>query len=75
MIFILMGGIFTPVESMPEWAQQADRLNPVYYFMKVMRKIILTGSGFYDLLEEFFAMIILGILFLSLSIWRYRKTV
>lgn len=74
MVFILMGGIFTPVESMPPWAQIADRLNPVYYFMKILRNIILKGSGFFDLLEEFFALIILGVTFLSLAIWRYRKT-
>ena len=74
MIFILMGGIFTPVESMPHWAQQLDRLNPIYYFMKVMRNVVLKGSGFFDLLEELISMAILGIIFLSLAIWRYRKT-
>mgnify|MGYP006291816463 CR=1 FL=1 len=74
MIFILMGGIFTPVESMPHWAQIADRLNPIYYFMRIMRNVILKGSGFLDLIEEFVSLVILGILFLSLAIRRYRKT-
>lgn len=74
MIFILMGGIFTPVESMPEWAQTFNHLNPIYYFMKIMRNILLKGSGFFDLLEEFFSLVVLGIIFLSLAIWRYRKT-
>lgn len=74
MIFILMGGIFTPVESMPAWAQMVDRLNPIYYFMKIMRNIILKGSGFWDLIHEFLALIILGSFFLTLAVWRYRKT-
>lgn len=74
MIFILMGGIFTPVESMPDWAQTADRLNPIFYFMKVMRMVVLKGSGFFDLIEEFVSLLVLGITFLSLAIWRYRKT-
>jgi ABC-2 type transport system permease protein len=74
MIFILMGGIFTPVESMPDWAQTADRLNPIYYFMRVMRMLVLKGSGFFDLIEEFVSLLILGVTFLSLAIWRYRKT-
>lgn len=74
MIFILMGGIFTPVESMPQWAQAADRINPIFYFMKILRMIILKGSGFFDLLEEFLSLSFLGIIFLSLAIWRYRKT-
>jgi ABC-2 type transport system permease protein len=74
MIFILMGGIFTPIESMPEWAQMVDRINPIFYFMKVMRMVVLKGSGFFDLIEEFISLTILGITFLSLAIWRYRKT-
>lgn len=74
MLFILMGGIFTPVESMPQWAQVVNHLNPISYFMRIMRMIILKGSGFSDLLREFISLVILGILFLTLAIWRYRKT-
>ncbi len=74
-IFILMGGIFTPVESMPDWAQEVNRINPIFYFMRIMRMIVLKGSGFFDLIKEFVALLILGISFLSLAIWKYRKTV
>ena len=74
MIFIMMGGIFTPVESMPHWAQVVDRANPIYYFMKIMREVVLKGSGFFDLLNEFVSLLILGTIFLGLAIWRYRKT-
>ena len=74
LIFILMGGIFTPVESMPEWAQTINNLNPVYYFMRIMRQVILKGSEFSDLIKECTALTILGTLFLSMAIWRYRKT-
>lgn len=74
MIFVLMGGIFTPVESMPHWAQLLDRLNPIYYFMRIMRMVVLKGSGFADLIDEFVSLILIGLSFLSLAIWRYRKT-
>jgi len=74
MIFILMSGIFTPVESMPKWAQFIDQANPVYHFMRMMRMVILKGSGFGDLIHEFVALCILGFTFLSLAVWRYRKT-
>ncbi len=74
LIFILMGGIFTPVESMPEWAQTINHINPVYYFMRVMRHVILKGSGFPDMIYELTGLALLGITFLSLAIWRYRKT-
>jgi len=74
MIFILMSGIFTPVESMPHWAQLFDQINPVYHFMRVLRMVVLKGSHFSDLIHEFVALCILGTTFLSLAVWRYRKT-
>ncbi len=74
MIFIMMGGIFTPVDSMPHWAQLVDEVNPVFHFMKVMRMVVLKGSNFGDLTHEFVALSILGITFLSLAVLRYRKT-
>lgn len=73
-IFILMGGIFTPTESMPQWAQVADRINPIYYFMRVLRNIILKGSGFADLIPEFISLLILGLVFLFLAIQKFKKT-
>jgi len=42
--------------------------------MKVMRMVVLKGSGFFDLIEEFISLLILGFSFLGLAIWRYRKT-
>jgi len=73
-IFILMGGIFTPVENMPELAQKFNRINPIYYFIRILRMIILKGSGFADLAEDFVSLTLIGVSFLSLAIWRYRKT-
>lgn len=75
MIFILMGGIFTPVDSMPHWAQVVDEGNPVYHFMRIMRMVVLKGSTFSDLIHEFIALSIIGLIFLTLAVWRYRKTV
>ena len=74
MIFILMGGIFTPVDSMPHWAQIVNEANPVYHFMRIMRMVVLKGSGFSNLTHEFAALCIIGATFLTLAVWRYRKT-
>ena len=71
--FILMSGIFTPVESMPEWAQKVNIINPFAYFMRVIRMILLKGSGFNDIRHEFISMAVYAIGMLSLSVWRYRK--
>ena len=74
LIFILMGGIFTPSESMPDWAQTLNRANPMYYFMRTLRMIILKGSGWHDLREELVSLVVLGTIFVALAIRRYRKT-
>ena len=71
--FILMSGIFTPVESMPVWAQKVNIVNPFAYFMRVIRMILLKGSGFHDIRHEFISMFVYAVSILSLSVWRYRK--
>ena len=71
--FVLMSGIFTPVESMPVWAQKVNIVNPFAYFMRVIRMILLKGSGFHDIRHEFVSMFIYAVSILSLSVWRYRK--
>jgi ABC-2 type transport system permease protein len=72
--FILMSGVFTPAESMPRWAQKINLLNPVAYFMRVIRMILLKGSGFRDISREFYSLCIYAILILNLAISNYRKT-
>ena len=71
--FTLMSGIFTPVESMPVWAQKVNIINPYAYFMKVIRMILLKGSEFRDIRYEFLAMLTYSLIILSLAVWRYRK--
>jgi ABC-2 type transport system permease protein len=71
--FVLMSGIFTPVQSMPIWAQKVNIINPFAYFMRVIRMILLKGSGFRDIQHEFISMIIYAVGILGLAVWRYRK--
>jgi ABC-2 type transport system permease protein len=73
MIFVLMGGIFTPVESMPYWAQVLDKFNPVCYFMEVTRMVLLKGSGFADITNQLLFSAVFGFLMLLFSILMYRK--
>lgn len=73
-VFILMSGIFTPVESMPGWAQTFDLINPVAYLIKINRMVMLKGSGITDIANELISLAVTGIVFMSLAVWRYRKT-
>ncbi len=72
-VFILMSGIFTPVDSMPAWAQHVNYINPFSYFMKVIRMILLKGSGFTDVARDFLYLGIYAVIILSLATWQYRK--
>ena len=74
-IFILMSGLFTPVESMPHWAQIVNYGNPVSYFIKINRMIMLKGSGFNDIQDNLLVLAIFAVVLFSFSIVRYRKTV
>lgn len=73
LIFILMSGLFTPVSSMPEWAQMITRLNPLRYFMQVMRMVYLKGSGILDLLPELGVLLFFAVVFNSWAVISYRK--
>ncbi len=73
MIFILMSGLFTPIESMPQWAQYLTVPNPVAHFVEVMRKVLLKGSGLQDVLWNFRVTAIMAVVFNGLAILSYRK--
>lgn len=72
-VFVMMSGIFTPTESMPDWAQKVNFINPIAYFMRVIRMILLKGSGFFDIWKSFIALFVYAFLILGLAIWKYRK--
>lgn len=46
LIIILLSGLFTPIASMPKWAQIVAHSNPLSYFMEIMRMIYLKGSSY-----------------------------
>ncbi len=72
-LFILLGGIFTPVEYMPEWAKVVAFFNPIAHFNKAMRMIMLKGSDLKDVIQTFYIFIVYAAVILSLAVWRYRK--
>ncbi|MFA5781648.1 MAG: ABC transporter permease, partial [Bacteroidales bacterium] len=72
-VFIMMSGLFTPVESMPVWAQKINIINPVAYFIEVMRMVLMKGSGFMDIKRQLISISIYAVLILSFAVWRYRK--
>lgn len=73
MIFILLGGLYTSIDSMPTWAQTFTKFNPVTYFIEVMRMVVLKGSSLYDIRYHLFKVFLFGVILNGLAVWSYRK--
>ncbi len=73
MVFMLLGGLYTSIDSMPEWAKWITKVNPVAYFIEVMRMIVLKGSGFADIKYQLLSVFGLAVFFNSWAIFNYHK--
>ena len=74
-IFNLMSGVFSPVDSMPAWAQAIVETFPPSHFIKIMRMVVLKGSGFGDIGYHLAVMAVIGLALNSWAVLNYRKTV
>lgn len=73
MFFVLMSGLYTPIESMPVWAQWLSKINPPTHIVTVIRSVFIKGSTFWDLRVEMAYIIGFAFVFNGLAIWNYRK--
>jgi ABC-2 type transport system permease protein len=73
-IFILMSGLFTPIESMPIWAQQITLFNPIRYFVEIIRMVMLKGATFSDISTPFFIISFYAIVINGFAVLSYKKT-
>jgi ABC-2 type transport system permease protein len=74
MIFMLMSGFFTSIDSMPDWARTASGFTPVTHFIAVVRLIVLKGSGFAQVKMELFYLVCFAVVLNGAAIINYRKT-
>jgi len=74
MVFNMMSGLYTPIDSMPGWAQFITHLFPINYFIDVMRMVVIKGSGLHDILHHIWAVLTIGIVLNTWAVLNYRKT-
>jgi ABC-2 type transport system permease protein len=74
MIFMLMSGLFTSVDSMPAWAKTIAHLSPLTYFIDVMRMIVLKGSTFSDLKWHLLTIFSFAVVLNTWAVLNYKKT-
>ena len=68
-----MGGLFTPIRSMPEWAQYITYAIPPRYFIEIMRSVYLKGAGIIDLWTQYTAISAFAIVLSLLAALTYTK--
>lgn len=74
MVFNMMSGLYTPIDSMPDWAQFVTHLFPVSYFIDVMRMVVIKGSGIHDIRMHILWVFIIGTVLNVWAVLNYRKT-
>ena len=75
MIYLLMSGLFTPVRSMPDWAQWIAAANPVKHIIGVMRAVMLKGATLSDVLAPMGYLAAFGAAMLTLAVRQYGRRV
>ena len=73
LVFILMSGLFTPISSMPRWAQYITYANPLRYFMEIMRMVYLKGSSITDIIPQLGTLTVFATVLNSWAIYSYKK--
>ena len=73
MIFILMGGLYTSIDSMPDWARAITRANPVSYFIEVIRMVVLKGSGLADIKSQLLTIAGFALVLNGWAVLNYHK--
>jgi ABC-2 type transport system permease protein len=74
LIYLLMSGLFTPLESMPVWAQQVARANPVKHFVFIMRAVLVKGAGLETVGPTLLGLAAGGAAVLTVAVRQYKKS-
>lgn len=73
MLFVLMSGLITPIESMPDWAQTTTRFLPPRYFVEIMRAIYLKGTMLCELWMDYLALALFAVIMNMWAALSYKK--
>ena len=69
---IILSGFTTPIANMPLFIQKLTLLNPMRYFMVILRGVFLEGMTFNLLIDQFWPMAVIGITTLTAAGWLFR---
>jgi len=72
-VYLLMSGLFTPIDSMAPWVQVVSQLNPVRHFVTISRAILVKGAGPAEIARPLVTLVAFGVVMLTLAIRQYSK--
>jgi ABC-2 type transport system permease protein len=72
-IYLLMSGLFTPIDSMAPWVQKVTMINPVRHFVTISRAILMKGAGPAEIAQPFFILLGTAAVVLVIAVAQYRK--
>ena len=72
-IYLMMSGLFTPIDSMAPWVRVVSEVNPVRHFVTISRAILMKGAGFAEILRPFSILAVSAVVILTLAIRQYHK--
>ncbi len=70
---ILLSGFFFPVENMPTWARVLTWLNPMRFFMSIVRGVLLRGAGVADLMRDLLVLLAMGVTAMTAAVLSFRR--
>ena len=71
----LIGGVYYPIEILPNWLQFFARLLPITYALRAMRLSLLNGAGWAELAPDLLALLLFCVLLFPLSLLIFRYAV
>jgi ABC-2 type transport system permease protein len=72
-VYLLMSGLFTPVDSMAAWVQTVSMVNPVRHFVTISRAILMKGAGLADIAEPLVILLVTAVVVLVIAVRQYQK--
>jgi len=75
MIYLLMSGLFTPIDSMPRWVQIVAELNPVRHFVEISRAVLVKGATLREIAQPFLVLVVFAAAVFGLAVRQYSKRV
>jgi ABC-2 type transport system permease protein len=73
MVYLLMSGLFTPIDSMPRWVQILSLLNPVRHFVAISRAVLVKGAGLRAVAQPLLTLVGFAVVTLTLAVRQYSK--